>query len=215
MRFKDRADAGRRLAALLQKYRGKEGVVFALPRGGVPVGAEVARALDMPLDLIIARKIGHPDNPEYAIAAVTETGELAANPQEVEGVNEDWYRRAVVAERQEAQRRHGRYLGDRPGVTAEGRVAIVVDDGIATGLTVTAAIKDARRRKPSRLVLAVPVAPRDTAGRLSRMVDDFVAVGTPEYFLGAVGAYYDDFRQVTDEEVVAILAGTPAAGAVA
>ncbi len=210
MRFKDRTDAGRRLAALLQEYRGREGVVLALPRGGVPVGLEVARALDMPLDLVIARKIGHPDNPEYAIAAVTENGELAANPEEVERVDQDWYRRTVAAERQEAQRRHARYLGNRPAAAIAGRVAIVVDDGIATGLTVTAALMDVRRRKPSRLVLAVPVAPRETANRLSRLVDDFIAVGTPEYFMGAVGAYYSDFGQVTDEEVAAILAGARA-----
>jgi len=214
MRFKDREDAGRRLASLLQAYQGKQGVVYALPRGGVPVGVEVAHALNMPLDLIIARKIGHPDNPEYAIAAVTEDGELATNPQEVEGVDHAWFRQAVAVQQREAQQRHKRYLGNRAAAAIAGRVAIVVDDGIATGLTITAAVMQARRRNPARLVLAVPVAPRDTADRLSRMVDDFVAVGTPEYFLGAVGAYYDDFRQVTDEEVVELLAGGRATGTV-
>jgi predicted phosphoribosyltransferase len=206
MYFIDRADAGRKLAKLLLKYRGRDGVVLALPRGGVPVAAEVARALEMPLDLITARKVGHPGNPEYAIAAVTETGELAVNPDEVAELDRHWFDRAVAAQREEAQRRHERYIGDRPPIPVAGRVAIVVDDGIATGLTVRAAIMQARKRKPGKLILAVPVAPRDTADSLANDVDEFIACDVPAMFMGAVGAYYQDFSQTSDEEVAAILA---------
>jgi predicted phosphoribosyltransferase len=206
MYFIDRADAGRKLAKLLLKYRGRDGVVLALPRGGVPVAAEVARALEMPLDLITARKVGHPGNPEYAIAAVTETGELAVNPDEVAELDRHWFDRAVAAQREEAQRRHERYIGDRPPIPVAGRIAIVVDDGIATGLTVRAAIMQARKRKPGKLILAVPVAPRDTADSLANDVDEFIACDVPAMFMGAVGAYYQDFSQTSDEEVAAILA---------
>jgi len=206
MYFTNRADAGRKLAKLLLKFRGQDGVVLALPRGGVPVAAEVARALEMPLDLVTARKVGHPGNQEYAIAAVTETGELAVNPEEVAELDRDWFDRAVAAQREEAQRRHERYIGDRPAIPVAGRIAIVVDDGIATGLTVRAAIMQTRKRKPGKLVLAVPVAPRDTAESLGRIVDEFIACDVPAMFMGAVGAYYQDFSQTTDEEVAELLA---------
>ncbi|MCG3202419.1 MAG: putative phosphoribosyl transferase [Gammaproteobacteria bacterium] len=212
MHFIDRADAGRKLARLLLKYRGQDGVVLALPRGGVPVAAEVARALAMPLDLVTARKIGHPGNPEYAIAAVTESGELAVNPDEVDELDRGWFDRAVAAQREEAQRRHERYIGARAPIPLAGRIAIVVDDGIATGLTVRAAIMQTRKRGPGKLVLAVPVAPRDTAESLGRIVDEFVACDVPAMFMGAVGAYYQDFSQTGDEEVAALLAGIHGAG---
>jgi predicted phosphoribosyltransferase len=206
MRFKDRADAGRWLAQALAAYEGKDGVVLALPRGGVVLGAEIARALRMPLDLVIARKLGHPLSPEYAIGAVTEDGETVYNPWEVSQVDAEWFRRQVERERAEARRQREHYLGGRPPLPLAGRIAILVDDGIATGLTMEAAIHDARRRKPARLVAAVPVAPQDTAERLGRMVEEFVALDIPEPYLGAVGAYYDYFPQVGDDEVIALLA---------
>lgn len=212
MYFVNRVDAGRKLAKLLQKYRGQNGVVLALPRGGVPVAAEIARALQMPLDLVTARKVGHPGNQEYAIAAVTETGELAVNPDEVAEVDPGWFDRAVAAQREEARRRHERYIGDRPAIPVAGRIAIVVDDGVATGLTMRAAIMQTRKRKPGKLVLAVPVAPRDTAESLGQIVDEFIACDVPAMFMGAVGAYYQDFSQTTDEEVTALLAEMHAAG---
>ena len=206
MRFKDRADAGRQLArTLAARYAGQGGVVYALPRGGVTLGAEIARRLHMPLDLIIARKIGHPFNPEYAIGAVTESGELTSNPREVAHVDTEWFRRQIAVEREEARRRHQAYLGGRASPSATGKLAILVDDGIATGLTMEVAIRELRRQKPARLVVAVPVAPSDTAARFEREVDDLVALDIPEYYLGAVGAYYEDFRQVTDDEVIALL----------
>lgn len=206
MRFIDRTDAGQRLAKRLLKYQGQDGIVFALPRGGVPLAAEISRALGMPLDLVSARKIGHPFSPEYAIAAVTDTGELAVNPLEVSRVDRQWFEREVEIERLEAVRRRQRYLKNAPPRSLAGKVAILVDDGIATGLTMEAAIMQARQRKPQKLVLAVPVAPQDTAAKLAKTVDELVALDIPEHYLGAVGAYYDDFRQISDEEVEALLA---------
>jgi putative phosphoribosyl transferase len=205
MRFADRADAGRRLGAALARYRGCDGVVYALPRGGVVLGVEVARALVMPLDLVIPRKIGHPQQPEYAIGAVAESGELACNEDEVARVDADWFAHAVERERQEAQRRRALYTGGRAVPGVRDKTAIIVDDGIATGLTMMAAILDVKRLKPSNVVVAVPVVPADTAARLRRLVDDVVAVQVEEYYLGAVGAYYDAFPQVSDAEVIALM----------
>ena len=205
MRYQDRQDAGRRLADALRRYAQEDVVVLALPRGGVVLGAEVARALGAPLDLVIPRKVGHPDFPEYGIAAVTETGEVVANEAEVARVDPAWFARAVAAERAEAARRRQRYLGDRPGVALEGRTAIVVDDGVATGLTMLAALREVRGRGAARVVAAVPVGPADTVARLRREADEVVALQAPAAFAGAVGAYYERFDQVSDAEVVAAL----------
>ncbi len=205
MRFSDRRDAGRRLAAALDKYRGEAGVVYALPRGGVPLGVEIARRLGMPLDLLVPRKIGHPGNPEYAICAVPENGERVCNPAEQARVSAQWLDQAEARERAEARRRRERYrAGESPPVA--GSTAIIVDDGIATGLTMRAAIRDARARDPARVVVAIPVAPADTAQTLEHEVDELVALDIPVHYLGAVGAYYDDFDQVSDSEVVDMLA---------
>jgi predicted phosphoribosyltransferase len=193
------------LGDALRTYRGKSGIVYALPRGGVVLGAEVARALDMPLDLLITRKIGHPQQPEYAIGAVVESGEMIVNEEEVARVDPRWFREAVAAERDEARRRRELYLGSRAPMPVAGKSAIIIDDGIATGLTMEVAIRDARRREPARLVVAVPVAPADTVKRLSALVDDFVVLGGTDDFLGAVGAYYDDFPQVSDGEVIDLM----------
>lgn len=205
MRFRDRADAGKKLAQALKQYQHQNGVVYALPRGGVVLGAEVARALGMPLDLIIPRKIGHPLQPEYAIGAVVESGEIVSNQQEVARVDPEWFRQEVEAERREARRRRELYLGGREPGSVAGKTAIIVDDGIATGLTMEVSIREARRRQPAHLVVAVPVAPPDTVERMSREVDDFVVLDRSPYYLGAVGAYYDYFPQTTDEEVIALL----------
>ncbi|HLE93660.1 MAG TPA: phosphoribosyltransferase family protein [Sulfuricaulis sp.] len=211
MRFRDRADAGEQLAQALKKYQRQDGVVYALPRGGVVLGAIVARALDMPLDLLIPRKIGHPLQPEYAICAIVENGEMACNQQEVARVDPQWFRQEVEAERHEARRRRELYLGGREPEPVKGKTAIIVDDGIATGLTMEVAIRDAKRRKPAHLVVAVPVAPPDTVEQLSREVDDFVVLDRSRHYLGAVGAYYDYFNQTTDDEVIELLRSVVAA----
>jgi putative phosphoribosyl transferase len=206
MRFRDRVDAGKQLAkAVKQKYENAEVVVYPLPRGGVPLGIEVARTLSMPLDLVIPRKIGHPYNPEYAICAVAETGETVCNERERERVDEAWFEQRVAEERNESRRRRELYLAGREPIPVEGKTAILVDDGIATGLTMRAAIKDMRARCAARVVVAIPVVPQDTAERLKSEVDDVVALSIDAYYLGAVGAYYDEFGQVSDTEVLEMM----------
>ena len=207
MRFRDRTDAGQKLAKLLEKYKNQPGIVYPLPRGGVALGVEIARALGMPLDLIIPRKIGHPYNPEYAICAVTEHGPPVCNEREVAQVDPAWFRERVEAERREACRRREHYLAGQAPLAVAGRIAILVDDGIATGLTMRAAIQDIRQRRPARVVVAIPVAPKETAELLMREVDEVVALDVSDFYLGAVGAYYDYFPQITDEEVLTLLRG--------
>lgn len=205
MRFKDRSEAGKKLAQALDKYQGQEGIVYPLPRGGVVLGVEIALALRMPIDLIIPRKIGHPRNPEYAICAVAENGEKVCNDWEVARVDPQWLERQVEKERKEARRRRERYLGETQPLSVTGKLAILVDDGIATGLTMQAAIRDVQQRKPARVVVAIPVAPADTAAALARQVDEVVGLEITDSYRGAVGAYYDDFPQLTDAEVIELL----------
>lgn len=206
MLFRNRVDAGKRLASVLaEKYAGVEGIVYALPRGGVPLGLEVSQALDMPLDLIIPRKIGHPGNPEYAVCAVTEKGELLCDERELAMLDQDWLEQRVRDEVLEAGRRRRHYLAGHAPVPVEGKLAILVDDGIATGLTMRAAISDLKKRRPSQIVVAIPVIPADTALVLQNEVDDVVAILVEPYYRGSVGSYYRDFPQLGDDEVVALL----------
>ncbi len=208
MHFKDRQDAGRRLADALRSYKGQKNlVVYAIPRGGVILGAIVAKFLDAGLDLLIPRKIGHPDNPEYAIAAVGESGDMVRDEQEFSYVDQKWFRHAVAEQRAEARRRRKLYLGNRKPVSASGQICIIVDDGLATGLTMKAAIKQVRCSQPQEIVVAVPVAPADTIKELTQVADEVVALYVPAGLFGAVGSYYQNFDQVSDEEVVAIMKG--------
>ncbi len=205
MYFRNREDAGSKLANLLTKYRGQDAVVFALPRGGVVLGVEVAAALNVPLDLVIPRKIGHPVNPEYAIAAITEHGDLACNEKEIAVIDSAWFRSQQVHEKREAQRRRDLYMNGRKEYSASKKIAILVDDGIATGLTMKAAILDIKRQDPARVIVAIPVVPWRTAIELRQTVDEIVAIDFEQEYLGAVGLYYFDFPQVTDEEVSRLL----------
>lgn len=206
MHFRNRTDAGQRLAQTLQqKYAGVDGVIFPLPRGGVPLGIEIARTLRLPLDLIIPRKIGHPLSAEYAICAVSESGDLVCNERERARIDDQWLKSRVEEERLESKRRRKAYLAGRDSLPIKGKTAILVDDGIATGLTMRAAITDARQRHAQRIVVAVPVMPADTVKQLQQEVDDVVALSVDPHYLGAVGAYYDDFRQLSDEEVIAMM----------
>lgn len=209
IRFRDRVDAGRRLAAALDAFRGTDAVVLALPRGGVVLGAEVAKALHAPLDVIITRKIGHPDNPEYAICALGESGAMICNEAERLLTDPAWFEQAVSHERAESARRQARYREGNPPIPFTGKTVIIVDDGIATGLTMRAAIAEVKRHRPKEIVVAVPVIPQETAQVLEQEADRVVALEIPVFFLGAVGAYYDDFRQVEDEEVVQLLKQDP------
>lgn len=199
----DRSDAGRVLARLLEGFRGRPGVVYAIPRGGVPVAVEVARHLGMPLEVLLSKKIGHPGNPEYAIGAVTLTDRVLHDRG---GVPEAYVRReterlrAVMAEQ---ARRFG--VGRAPSSPAGG-VAIVVDDGVATGSTLLCTLPMLRRQRPARLLVAVPVAPAEAVERLRAEADEVVCPLVPDSFTG-VGAFYCDFRQLSDKEVEALLAG--------
>ena len=207
MYFANRAEAGRRLANELSHYRGKEVVVYARPRGGVVTAIEIARYLNAPLDLVIARKIGHPAAPEFAIAAIAEDGHMVGSEDELAMVDPAWLEREKTRQRAEARRRRERYLGigRRAPIDAKGKVAILVDDGVATGLTLRVGIVEMRHRRPERLVVAVPVIPRPTAELIRAEVDELVALEVPEErdFLGAVGVYYVDFSPVEDAEVIA------------
>ncbi|WP_020680416.1 phosphoribosyltransferase [Marinobacterium rhizophilum] len=205
MIFKNRKDAGRQLAAALSHYRGRPAIVFPLPRGGVVLGVEVAQALSIPLDLIVPRKIGHPGNPEYAVCALAEDGTLFCDPYEVEQLDADWLRASVAREHQEALRRRTRYMQGQAPLDVAGKIAILVDDGIATGLTMQAAIHDARQRQAASIVVAIPVVPEDICIKLRSEVDDVIALDSPARYLGAVGAYFEDFDQVSDAEVMRLL----------
>jgi predicted phosphoribosyltransferase len=211
MPFQDRKDAGRQLAKALLKYRGRHPVILALPRGGVPVAAEVASSLDAPLDLVIVRKIGVPTQPELAMGAVAEDDEPVRNAEVIElaGISERTFDEVCREERVEIARRRSRYLGGRARSEIKGHVAVIVDDGIATGATTLAAIRAVRKRGPKELILAVPVAPIDTIRRLHTEVDAVVCLETPEIF-GAIGYFYRNFSQTSDDEVIATLKRFPA-----
>jgi len=206
--YRDRIEAGKALARALGQQGYADPVVLALPRGGVPIGAEVARALKAPLDLIMVRKIGLPSQPELAVAAVVDGDrpEIVRNEDVIRrsGIQANEIDRLAGAQLEEIARRKVLYVGDRSSVEITGRTAIVVDDGIATGATMRAALKAIGRKSPLRLILAVPVAPADTLALLSKEVDDVICLATPAPFY-AVGAHYADFPQVSDEEVVRIM----------
>lgn len=213
MVFRDRSHAGQELASKLGRYAGSDCIVYALPRGGVPVAYEIARALNAPLDLVVARKIGHPLSPEYGVGAISEGGCLVANDAEVARLGEAWFRDAAERERRIAERNRIRYCGKQQIRNAKGKIAIVVDDGIATGYTLRAALAELRGHEPEKLVVAVPVAPADTARALAQEVDELVVGTVPEFGFGAVGSFYEDFRPISDEEVVRLLQASYTKGA--
>jgi predicted phosphoribosyltransferase len=218
MPFNNRFDAGRKLAAALAKYQDQDPVVLALPRGGVPVAAEVAAALGAPLDLIIARKVGVPSQPELAMGAVVdgETPIVVRNEDVIRlsGIGEPEFKAVCDSEISEIGRRRQRYLGHRGRAVVTGRTAIVVDDGIATGATTRAALQAICQHNPKQLVLAVPVAPSDTLAGLRGEVDDLICLEQHDFF-EAIGLYYADFRQVSDEEVIDILRRFPSGSSMA
>ncbi len=202
MLFVDRHDAGRQLASIMAEYRGTSAIVLALPRGGVVVGYEIAIGLDLPLDVLVTRKIGPPGNPEYALGAVAENGEVVVNEAEIRayGIPHSYIEGEIRLQQEEIQRRKQLYRDGRDLPSLVGRTAIVVDDGVATGFTTAAALRAVRQEQPSAVVLAVPIGPAETIDMLARLADRVICLATPEPFY-AVGRFYDHFEQVTDEEV--------------
>jgi|SRR5579871_818265 len=206
-KWRDRGEAGQELAEALAEYEDEEAIVYGLPRGGVVLAAEVAKALGAPLSLIIPRKIGHRFNPEYAIGAVTEKGEVILNEGEITDRDRPWVEKEVTAQRREAARRRQLYLEGRQPPDPKGKIAIIVDDGVATGYTLRAAISDIKLRRPAKIVVTVPVIPEDTADDIEHDHDvELVALKREDHFMGAVGNYYEYFEQVEDTEVIDLLA---------
>ncbi len=205
--FEDRQDAGRALAQRLEHYAGRPDVlVLALPRGGVPVGHEVARALGAPLDLMIVRKLGLPGQEELAMGAIASGGVRVLNEEvvEVTGVPREVIDRVAAEEKRELERREREYRGDRPPPEVEGRTVILVDDGVATGSTLRAAVQALRTRHPARVVVAIPTAPRSACEMLRREADEVVCLTSPEPFF-AISPSYRNFPQLSDDEVREIL----------
>jgi putative phosphoribosyl transferase len=205
--FLDRRDAGRRLAQRLAQYRDTKPVVLGLPRGGVPVADEVARALDATLDVMVVRKLGAPGNPEFAIGAIA-PGVTHFERTHIDALNvpKEFVQHAVAREQEELRRREKLFRGGRPAAEVGGKTVILVDDGLATGATVKAAIKSLRAMGPGRIVLAVPIGAPDTVEQLRPLVDELVCLETPAFFR-AVGQGYVDFSPTSDRDVERILRG--------
>lgn len=212
MRFRDRAEAGRALGKALGRLSGRDDVVvLGLPRGGVPVALEVARALGAPLDIFVVRKLGVPGHDEYAMGAIASGGVRVLNPAAVRGlsISEEVIERVAEREGLELERRERLYRGERAPLDVHGRVAVLVDDGLATGASMRAAIGALRKLDPARIVVAVPVGSAETCAQLRREADEVVCPLVPLSFQ-AVGLWYDDFSQTTDAEVQAALEATHA-----
>lgn len=202
--FKNRTDAGKKLAHMLKKYETEDVIVYALPRGGVVVAKEIAEALHAPMDLIFARKIGHPLSQEYAIGAISESGQVIGG-SELTFFGEKWLNEQKKHQLEEIKRRRLLYLQNRPPLDPKNKIAILVDDGVATGLTMEAGILELKSFHPKKIVVAVPVAPKNTFDRLQALAGEAVGIEVSDDFLGAVGAYYQEFSQVEDDEVINLL----------
>ncbi|MFC7048696.1 phosphoribosyltransferase [Emcibacter nanhaiensis] len=209
--FKDRTEAGQILAKQLEKYREKEPVILALPRGGLPIGYEVAKALGAPLDILLVRKIGTPGSPELAAGAVVDGDEpeLVLNEDIVKlyDIPGDYIEKHEKQQLAEIERRRALYLEGRPPLDTRAKTVIIVDDGIATGATIRAAVHALKRKNPKRVIVAVPVAPPETVEKLASEADEVICLAMPVPFY-AVGAFYQQFDQLTDEDVVTILRQT-------
>ena len=204
--FSDRVEAGKRLASAMRDFDGKNGIVLAIPRGGVVVGYEIAKALSLPLDVIIPRKIGAPDNPELAIGAMTEDGTIILDDNLITyiGVPRDYIKAESERQKHEIERRLKLYRQNEPYPSLKGLDVVIVDDGIATGSTMKAALASVKNRGASTVTVAVPVGPPSTIKELKKQADRVVCLYAPEYFQ-AIGQFYTDFNQTTDEEVIQLL----------
>ena len=204
--FEDRRDAGRKLAAKLSRFRGGRCVVFGLPRGGVPVGYEISRSLGAPLDVFVSRKLGAPGQPEFGIGAIAAGGMRVLNTEVIRrlGIPDEYVERITAQEVAEVNRRLRFFRGGRPELEISGRTAILVDDGLATGVTAHAAVEALKLRKPERLILAAPVCAAQTAELFASKVDELLCLASPSD-LGAIGLWYKNFDQTADAEVVQLL----------
>lgn len=207
--YKDRQEGGVRLATFLKTYhKAKETIVLGLPRGGVVVANEVAKSLDLPLDVICPRKIGAPGNPEYAIGATTAQGEPIFNEEALAQIRPSraWLDQAARSEAEEADKRERRFREGKPTRDLEGKTVILIDDGLATGLTMKAALQQVKQEGAAKTVIAIPVAPFDTLEELRALADEVICPLTPAFFM-AIGEFYEDFGQTSSEEVMQILRG--------
>ena len=207
-RFTDRADAGRQLARLLADLELDQPLIYPLPRGGVPVAVEVAKRMAAPLDLLLVRKIGAPGNPEVALGALVEGADeqivINEEIQRLSGADDAYLARAVAEQRAELERRKALYLRDRTRANPKGRTVVIVDDGLATGATMKAALIGLKRAGPQRIVVALPLAPKEALDEISAQADDILCINAVTSFHG-VGSFYDDFHQLTDDETVGLL----------
>lgn len=203
--FRDREEAAEQIAERLAEYRGDKPLVLAIPRGGVPMGRIVADRLEGELDIVLVHKLGAPGNPEYAIGSVDESGHVELTPAaRAYAIGQSYIDSERESQLESIRRRRERY--GRPPAEAQGRVVILVDDGIATGATLLAAIRYVRAQQPAKIIVGVGVAPPETAERIGKEVDELICLQTPASFM-AVGQFFEDFRQVSDEEVIAALGG--------
>lgn len=212
MLFRDRYDAALKLIPLLEKYKHEQGVVFAVPRGGVPIGYYIAKHYNLPLELLLTKKIGHPWSEELAIGAVSLDGHII-DPRH--NVPETYIEGEIKKIREALKERYKKFMGDNHvPIDIENKIVIIVDDGIATGYTMLAAIKMIKQKNPKKIIVAVPVAPPETVKKIKEQVDNFICLHSPEDFFG-VGQFYEDFSQVSDEEVIQLLQEANAFGAAA
>ena len=203
--FDDRVDAGKRLALSLVKFQKEDCVLVAIPRGGVILAEVIARELKFPLELVLVRKIGHPYNREYAVCAVSKSG-LRCTEEEKNRLDQNWLKKEVEREKQEIERREKLYLRGRKDLSVKGKTVILVDDGVATGLTYLMAIEELRSKNPHKIIAALPMMPAEFEEKLKGVVEEIVCLNIDKDYRGAVGAYYRNFPQVTDEEVIRAIA---------
>lgn len=199
--YANRTEAAFLLADQLKKYSGQDGIVLAVPRGGVPLGIIVARKLDMPLELLMTKKIGHPMNPEYAIGAVSLTDQMIVPHEDV---GQDYIERETRYIRKKLQDNYRKFMGDHQPLPIKGKIIIIIDDGMATGNTLLSTINMLRKQEPQKIVVAVPVAPASAMEKIRPLVDELIVPLVPHHFYG-VGGFYDDFQQVSDDEVITLL----------
>lgn len=208
MLFKDRQEAGKKLAQALSGsiYESKNTVILALPRGGVVVGAEIAKAFELPLDIVVSRKIGAPGNPEFAIGAVSEKSEPILDIRTVReyGISKEYISKEAILARLEIKRRNTLYRQGRKPLNLKNKIVILTDDGIATGATMESAVLEIREQNPKEIILAIPVAPPDAIEKFKDKVNKIICLSTPSPFF-AVGNFYENFEQVSDEEVIELL----------